>query len=97
MPRDSSVLSLIGLVSPSGARDLRWHAEHEEILRFAQDDHASHGHLSPPPCCHARRCRPKYENRMAARRKGTIAMASAAPSPRLPPGIARWNDSVAMR
>src|SRR4051794_30523650 len=54
-------------------------------------------HLSPPPCCQARRCSPKYENRIAASRKGIIRVASAAPSPRAPPGMPRWNDSVAMR
>ena len=37
------------------------------------------------------------ETRIAASRNGTIAVAIAAPSPRLPPGIARWNDSVAIR
>ena len=53
--------------------------------------------VRPAPCCHARRCRPKYDTRIAASRNGTIAVAIAAPSPRLPPGIARWNDSVAIR
>ena len=45
-------------------------------------------HLSLPPCCQARRCRPKYETMIAASRNGTIAVAIAAPSPRLPPEIA---------
>ena len=34
---------------------------------------------------------------IAASRNGTIAVAIAAPSPRLPPEIARWNESVAIR
>src|SRR5256885_10589667 len=54
-------------------------------------------HLSAPPCCQALRCRPKYENRIAARRNGTISIASAAPSPSAPPGIPRWNESVAIK
>src|SRR5690606_32611098 len=49
------------------------------------------------PRCQARRCRPKYENMMAASRKGIIMMASAAPSPREPPGMARWNDNVVIK
>jgi hypothetical protein len=32
-----------------------------------------------------------------ASRKGTIAIAIAAPSPSAPPEMARWNDSVAIR
>src|SRR5439155_11385281 len=54
-------------------------------------------HLLSPPCCHARRCNPKYENRIAASKNGTMAVAIAAPSPKLPPGMARWNESVAIK
>src|ERR1700694_2939495 len=49
------------------------------------------------PCCHLRRCRPNQEIMIAASRNGIIALEIAAPSPSVPPMIARWYDNVAIR
>ena len=56
----------------------------DQVTRLAQlaAGAGSLAHRSSPPCCQARRCRPKYENMMAPSRNGIIAVAMAAPSPR---------------